>query len=459
MKSIIFILIWTIIILNLPPSYSALFSSKDVREKEADHIHKVQKKDEKTKYEKRVFERVPSGYMTMDEYNSLSTPKDKSTESVAVPKIDKPSDMKYIPQPEYRIIRYNDPPGSPELKLGKKLYKTRQINAQGIVSPDFTMMVYPTIYYYPDSASTACDLFVIPLKDGKTNIDKILTAKTSHRIPEPILSTDSNNADFGAFKTITPIDFSIDGKKLLAKEKIGHTNDGIWQTRALVYDFETQVSYDLIEIRDAISYYWKEYKNLDLDEKRWDIYPLGFDLNDPARVLVDAYAYTGNIPIHLGIWSIDFTGVQSKLVSFKKTDIKVGSNGYKIIQDGVKAKTVIEQEDKQQQKIDKNRQKAAKKSDKKIVQEMKKEYKQKIKEMDEDYRFDKKEYKRLQHYKGSTTYNDGYEKYKEVRSKQLEKEILSDEKKLQKEITEMQKIEDKLNAIDDNLRQLEIEDF
>ena len=428
---------------------------KDARQREADYTHQVLKQDEKTKYEKRVFERVPSGMMTMEEYNKLSEPKDKTLESVEIPKFDKPSDMKYVPQPLYKIVRYNDPPGSPELKLGKKLYKQRQINAQGIVSPDFSILVYPAIYYYPDSASTACDLFVIPLDKDKSNLDKILTAKTSHKNPDAILTTDADNQNFGTYRTLTPVDFSVDGTKLLAKEKIGNTADGIWQTRLWVYDFTNKTSYELVEIRHAIAYYWKENKNLELDDKRWDIYPLGFDLTDPARVVVDSYAYTGETPVSLGVWSIDYTGVQSRLVSMRKTSVNIGANGFKIIQDGVVSPVVIASEEKQQKIIEKNKAKKAKKADKEVVKQMKKEYQQTIKDMDAEYKFDRAEYNRVQRYKGSTTLNDGYEKYKEVRSKQLEKEITSDEMKLEKQIQKIQELEDKIKQIDEQIQSLD----
>ena len=134
------------------------------------------------------------------------------------------------------------------------------------MAPDFTKLVYPSVYYYPNSGSTACDVFVINLEEAKSNMDKILTANVVHRFSEPILSTDKTNDNYFTFRTITPVDFSVDGSKLLAKEKIGNTKDGIWKTTPIVYDFTTGVSYNLKEVRDAIIYYWNENKNVDLDD-------------------------------------------------------------------------------------------------------------------------------------------------------------------------------------------------
>ena len=202
----------------------------DLNQKEAKYIHNVNKKAEKEKFERTKLNRHPSGFMTVEEYEQLSAPKDRMTEEVEVPKIPTPADMIYVPQPEYRIVKYNNPPGS----------------------PDFSKLVYPSVYYYPDSASTACDLFVINLEEAKSNLHKILTANVIHRLAEPILSTDKNIDNYFTFRTLTPVDFSSDGTKLLVKEKIGNTKDGIWKTTPVVYDFTTNVSYSLVEVPQII---------------------------------------------------------------------------------------------------------------------------------------------------------------------------------------------------------------
>ena len=71
-----------------------------------------------------------------------------------------------------------------------------------------------------------------------------------------------------------------------------------------MYDFSTGVSYDLIEVREAIIYYWKENKGLNLDDKRWDVYPLGFAADNSDWVIVNAVAYTGGTPVNLGTWKV-----------------------------------------------------------------------------------------------------------------------------------------------------------
>ena len=139
------------------------FGKQDYRAKEIKYNYGVQKENLKYKKDKRTLDLKPSGYMTVEEYEMRSEYKDPSASEIKPPRIEKPSDFKYVPQPLFKIVKYNDPPGGQELKLGRKLYFNRMINGQGVTSPDYTKMVYPAVYYYNDSGSVGADLFVIPL--------------------------------------------------------------------------------------------------------------------------------------------------------------------------------------------------------------------------------------------------------------------------------------------------------
>lgn len=391
---------------------------QDVNQKEVKYIYNVKKQDEKEKYEKTKLERNPSGYMTVAEYELLSAPKDRMTVEIEVPKIPTPADMAYVPQPSYKIIKYNNPPGSPELTIDNSLYQRRQKNAQGIVSPDFSKLVYPSIYYYPNSGSTACDLFVINLEEAKSDKDKILTANVVHRLSEPILSTEKSNDNYYTFRTLTPVDFSADGTRILVKEKIGNTKDGIWKTVPYVYDFTTNVSYSLEDVRSVITYYWKGVKDLNLDDKRWDIYPLGFSEENPDWVVVNALAYTGKTPVNLGTWAINSRGERPRLVSTKNSRPNISMNGYKLIKEGVMPPAITETEQKYLKKVEKENAKLKKQTEKAELKELEKSYKAKLKEMDNELKEQQKEYKLQQRINSSTSENDVIEKYKQIKAEQ-----------------------------------------
>ena len=356
------------------------------------------------------------------------------SEEIEAPKIPTPADMIYVPQPEYRIVKYNNPPGASEISLNKTFYEKRQQNAQGIVSPDFSRLVYPSVYYYPDSASTACDLFVINLEEAKSNLHKILTANVIHRLAEPILSTDKNIDNYFTFRTITPVDFSADGTKLLVKEKIGNSKDGIWKTTPVVYDFTNNVSYSLVEVRDAIAYYWEENKGINLEDKRWDVYPLGFSADESDRIMLNAYAFTGDKPVNLGTWSVNYKGEQTRLVTFKPESVSISMNGYKLVKSGVVAPSITEREKEQLKRIETENIKQKKKEDKEYVKNLEASYKAKIKEMDKEFAEQQKDYKLRKRIQGSTSGDEILIKYNEIKAKQEEKEKQRLEKLRQKEL-------------------------
>lgn len=399
----------------------ALLPNNDSNKKEIKYVHNVKKQEEKEKFERKIMNRTPSGYMTVEEYELLSVPKDPAITEIEVPTIPTPADMVYVPKPTYRIVKYNNPVGGAEIILGDAFYKKRQQNIQGIVSPDFTKLVYPAVYYYPNNASTACDLFVINLDEAKSNKDKILTANVLHRVSEPILSTEKSVNNDYTFRTLTPVDFSSDGSKLLVKEKVGNNKDGIWKTTPIVYDFANKISYNLVEVRGAIAYYWERYKSLDLDDKRWDVYPLGFDAENPDWVIVNAVAYTGSTPVNLGVWKVTYTGEQSRLVSFKNSAVNVSMNGFKLIKAGVEPSAITEKETSFLKKVEQEKVKQQKKDDKAEVKELEKSYKAKIKEMNAEYREARKDYDLRQRINSSTSGNEGIEKYKQIKTEQENK--------------------------------------
>ena len=356
--------------------------NKDRAVAEYIYQNKVNKIEVQEEYEK---SKLPeSGYMTVEEYEAKSRAKTRKdiSEEVKGGEALKDPNMVYVPQKTFTLVKYNDPVGSPELSLPRKLNFDRQINAQGIISGDMKMLVYPAVYYYAQADCTSCDLFLIKLDTTLSNVEKVKKANIIERELEPLISTSKDIDERFIFRTLTPIDFSADNKKLIVKEKVGHRHDGIWKTDLWVYDFETRKGIKLPQIRDAIIDYWAQTEGVDFDENRWDIYPMGFDANNDDRVILSAYAYTGEAPKFLGIWSIDVEGNNSKLEDLRETNIPVSIIGYKLVQDSLRDASEVEFEAKQakeKEKAEKQSQKDIEKFDKKIK---KLEYQRKIHQMD-----------------------------------------------------------------------------
>ena len=346
--------------------------------------NEVDKVGETEKYEK---SRLPeSGYMTVAEYEAKSRGQSKREISAKIldeAEMPKDSNMVYIPQKKFKLVKYNDPIGSPELTLPRKLNFDRQINAQGIVSGDYTKLVYPSVYYYAQSDCTSCDLFLINLDSTLNNLEKVKKANILNKVETPLISTSKDIDTKFIFRTLTPIDFSADNTKLVVKEKVGHRHDGIWKTDLWVYDFSKNEARKLPQIRDAIVNYWAMAGGVDFDEKRWDIYPMGFDANDENRIVVCAYAYTGEVPKFLGTWSIDVYGENSKLESLTGASFPVAVVGYRMEQEeNVTPISEVEFEARHAKELEKAKEKEEKAEIRFDNQIKKLEYQRKIQQMD-----------------------------------------------------------------------------
>ena len=344
--------------------------------------NEINKIEETEKYER---SKLPeSGYMTVEEYEELSRAKTKKdiAEEVEGFQVPKDSNMVYMPQKTFKLVKYNDPVGSPELSLPRNLNFDRQVNAQGIISGDKTKLVYPAVYYYAESDCTSCDLFLINLDTSLGDIEKVKKANIINKEPEPLVSTSKDIDTKFLFRTLTPIDFSADNKKLAIKEKTGYRHDGIWKTDLWVYDFETQEARHIPQIREAIIEYWAEAGGVDFEENRWDIYPMGFDANNDDRIILCAYAYTGEVPKFLGTWSIDIYGVNSKLEDLEGSEIPVSVIGYRLAEDSVRDASEVEFEAKIAKQKEKKEEKELKNTEKFDKNLRKLEYKRKIEQMD-----------------------------------------------------------------------------
>ena len=347
--------------------------------------NEVDKVGETEKYEKSRM--AESGYMTVAEYEAKSrakTKKEINEDILSEAEMPKDSNMVYIPQKKFQLVKYNDPVGSPELTLPRKLNFDRQINAQGIVSGDYTKLVYPAVYYYAESDCTSCDLFLINLDMSLSDVDRVKKANIINKEETPLISTSKDIDTKFIFRTLTPIDFSKDNTKLAVKEKVGHRHDGIWQTDLWIYDFETKEANKLPQLREAIVNYWAMAGGVDFDEKRWDIYPMGFDANDDNRVIVCAYAYTGEVPKYLGTWSIDVWGNNTRLETLSGSGVPVSVVGWRLAEADIVPSSEAEFEAKQAKEAEKAKEKEVKENEKFEKNIKKIEYERKIHQMDMD---------------------------------------------------------------------------
>ncbi len=262
---------------------------------------------------------------TMDEYyREVNKAADKSKE-IPSPKFEQDEKLVELPDPSILVVKYNDPPGKVEINLND-LKKKRKINSIGVASPQFDRLVYSTVYYYPSTKTAGSELYLMRLDKSKSVQNRMEEAHVNHG-RKILYRTEMDSLDLDIQKTLTVVDWSADGKRLAFKEKISYTPDGLWKTNLFVYDFETGKVKELSEVRDAILYYWRANYDIRFKDFRWDIYPVGWDARHPDRIIVFAYAATGENPKFLGAWSVDYKGNRAMLLSPVSTQFDVTQNG------------------------------------------------------------------------------------------------------------------------------------
>lgn len=298
---------------------------KEAKQYSGNNLYKRKKKQKFTYDEVKRKNTAPK---TLEEYYKMS--RDKKREELDFPsaKVKPDEKLEPLPAPGLRLVKYNDPPGSHEPDT-TMLTKNKIARSQGILSPDGQRIVYTEIYLYPTTMQAASSLRVYAAVKGSTNIEKLKYANTALAFGKPLISVGTDRLYKYERRVLVPLDWSEDGTKFAVKEKKGSIEGQTWQTDIHVYDFNTGKAIKLSALREAIRYYWKTQKDIDLIDNLWDIYPLGWSVQNPDRLVSYAYVYDKNngTPKFLGTWSIDYKNESPVLESLTETNFEISTNG------------------------------------------------------------------------------------------------------------------------------------
>ena len=265
--------------------------------------------------------------ITMDDYYKLSAEKKRKDFIIPEPSFEQNSEI-VLPDPHYRVVSYNSPPGQRNIDL-TKLVAQRTIASPGILSPDNKKMVYTKCFFYPKYSQTSSSAYYIPVKENINDAyEALFKTNVMQGDVKPIVTVGMDYLQEYQFKTLFPIDWSKDSTKIAFKEKIGSNLYETWQTNVIIYDFKSKSWKRLTAVREAIIYWWRQNKQIELKDYLWDIFPIGWDKNNPDRLIVYAYAFTKDKPLFLGTWSIDYNEEKSELISIDSTNVQIDLNGF-----------------------------------------------------------------------------------------------------------------------------------
>lgn len=238
--------------------------------------------------------------------------------------------QKLSDEENFEFLKYNNPQGSQELDFFG-IYGKRQIETEGVISPDFSKMIYTEVHFYPSVCQLTSEMFLIPLPPQKTTTARVMEAKLSDKKPLKFYTPGMNEVEEQFFRTMTMVDWSNDGSKILAKERIAENLRGFLETRVWVYELNTQKTYYLQNLRQEIENYWMK-QGIDLNQYKWDISPIGwYELSQkksPDNILINAYSYKPDkTRVTLGTWLVSYQNGEVTHLD-NPTKYKASKNGW-----------------------------------------------------------------------------------------------------------------------------------
>ena len=264
--------------------------------------------------------------VTMDDYYKVAVEKKRAEFQIPEPKFTA-EDGFYFENPHFRVISYNTPPGQRNIDL-TQLVKKRTVASAGILAPDKSKIVYTKSFFYPKFGQTGSAAYFIPIENPIDAYELLYQTNVMRGNVDPIVTVGMDEVQESQFKTLFPIDWSEDGTKIAFKEKIGSNYSETWKTNIIVYDFDSKSWKRLTAVREAIIYWWRQNKNIELKDYMWDIFQIGWEKQNPDRIVVYAYAFTNDSPFFLGTWSIDYNEDKSELISIDSTNVEINLNGF-----------------------------------------------------------------------------------------------------------------------------------
>lgn len=232
-----------------------------------------------------------------------------------------------------------------------RIEQTKFFRSRCVLSPDKQSMAYTEVVFMPDTRQTFSKLYEVRLASVNGNEPALPPLVGSGKAPpnpprprsfyenrfdpDQYLKQRQTIAALGhdktvgyEFRTLTIIDWSFTGNRLLFKQKSGVLHIGLKTTDILVYDRKKGNVTIFPEIQRTLSHYWNNTGTLPaLETIAWDIYPLGWVPGSDSLVLFKGWAFDKKNKKFLGVWQYDFDNERAELVSLKDQPVTVAANG------------------------------------------------------------------------------------------------------------------------------------
>lgn len=227
---------------------------------------------------------------------------------------------------------------------------TRFVRGPAVISPDKSLFAYSEVIYIPNTRQTSSKLYLVPVPPPPTPdqehlpsedalhpeppLDPLVFAERydpakTMRLRQTLLGVGYDQVKPFDFKTLTVVDWSASGQRLLFKEKSGVLHVGLRTSDLLVYDESKGTVTIYPEVSRILKNYWMTEGNLpNFESLSWDVEPLGWEPNSDSGVLLKAWAYDKKEKKFLGLWRYDVDAERAQLLSLNDNPIPVAANGW-----------------------------------------------------------------------------------------------------------------------------------
>ncbi len=290
-------------------------------------------------------------------------------ESLPSYSIDSPSN---IETHDMKTRPYNN--GATELNLWQ-IENKKFIRSDAVLSPNRRSMAYSEVIYMPHNRQTFSRLYLVGLpKKSVSSESRLLpedyyqaqfetqeklkaenppkwkfwkrktsrtglTAKEIHQaaVYNPdrqisnrklLLAVGQDNPTPSLFETLTVVDWSADGNRLLFKRRSGILYLGLKTSDILVYDEDKGTVTVYPELHRVISHFWNQQGTIpNLKQLEWDIFPMGWEPGSSSAILFNVWAFDKKNRKFLGLWRYDVDSEQTRLLSLQDISPAVAANG------------------------------------------------------------------------------------------------------------------------------------
>ena len=229
------------------------------------------------------------------------------------------------------------------------LEKYHFIRSDAIIAPDKDLFVYTETVFVAPHRQTKGRLFLVPVDTlPPANMEQLPSEQVQAPPPPPpeadfdrfdpnkTLRTRQSLVDVGYeklkpydFKTLTVIDWSVTGQRLLFKQRSGVLHVGVRTSDIIVYDRQRGTITIYPEVQRAVKNYWMNTGNLpNMDKLSWEMQPLGWENGSDTAVLLKGWAYDKREKKFLGIWRYDVDSERMEMLSKDDQPVPVAANGF-----------------------------------------------------------------------------------------------------------------------------------